>query len=96
MPGANWRHPLGPKSSIVGKPNHPVVHIAYEDALAYAKWAGKRLPTEADWEFAVRDGLAGRPGEMNFIRMADGWPTPIRDIFQIEIQPMTDRLALRP
>jgi formylglycine-generating enzyme required for sulfatase activity len=57
VPGADWRHPKGPETSIVGKENHPVVQVSYEDVLAYANWVGKQLPTEAEWEFAGRRGL---------------------------------------
>jgi formylglycine-generating enzyme required for sulfatase activity len=71
VPGTCWKHPNGPGSSVESKPDHPVVHVAYEDAESYASWAGMRLPTEAEWEYAARGGLDGK----NFV-WGDDMPPP--------------------
>lgn len=79
-PGADWRHPDGPRSSLAGRERHPVVHIAFEDAAAYARWAGKRLPTEAEFEFAARGGLdRNKYAWGNELRPAAGSPANIFD-----------------
>lgn len=79
VPEANWHHPEGPGSDIRGRENHPVVHVTYNDAIAYAQWLGRELPTEAQWEHAARGGLDGAPyawgGEFTpqGVAMANTW-----------------------
>jgi formylglycine-generating enzyme len=72
--GADWKHPRGPNSTIIGREDHPVVHVAYSDAEAYARWAGKALPTEAEWELAARGGLDAAEFAWGSELMPDGKP----------------------
>ena len=74
MPGAYWKHPEGPGSTVNGRDRHPVVQVAYDDAAAYAEWAGKELPTEAEWEYAARGGLEGAAFAWGDEHSPDGKP----------------------